>query len=55
MNQNNRFCNIRQNAQYHQIFTTHFKNPLDIMSLNLGSQVPMFPTCLPAKMSYGNF
>ena len=30
---NNRFLNARQNVWYYQIFTGHFKNPLDIMKL----------------------
>ena len=32
--QNNRFSNARQNVQYYQIFTGHFKNPSDIMPGN---------------------
>ena len=28
---NNRFSNARQNVQYYQIFTRHFKNPSGIM------------------------
>ena len=53
--QNNRFSNARQNVQYYQIFTRHFKNPLDIISACLGSQVQVPPTCLSAKMYYDNF
>ena len=37
--QNNRFSNARQNVQYYQILTGHFKNPSDIISACLGSQV----------------
>ena len=53
--QNNRFSNSRQNVPYYQIFTRHFKNPLDNISLCLGSQVQVPPTCPPAKMYYDNF
>lgn len=30
--QNKRFSYARQNVQYYQIYTGHFKNPLDTMS-----------------------
>ena len=41
MDRNNRFLKARQNIWYYQIFTGHFKNPSDIMSACLGSQVQM--------------
>ena len=39
LDRNNRFSNARQNVRYYQIFTGHFKNPSDIISVCLGSRV----------------
>ena len=52
---NNIFSNARQNIRYYQICTGHFKNPLDIISACMGSQVQVPPTCLLANMYYDNF